>query len=270
MDRALNVGRRSIVVALGALVVGGGAVALASTETRDEILLKLSPGAFRRHVLHRYRGADGEAVYLLGTIHGDHLTTPAYSLLAVQSAVLNLKPDLLLVESRPQALAAANWADGPIEMGVASLTAHAAGIAVLGMDWWTMDASHDVDSDAREAHMFANIAAALPGHRTALILTGFSHAPAFDTRLRAAGYALVAFPDAEKDHLFDAHGRTFVFPAGMTDAVKSRIAIDTQDLAGVNDPFWRARISDAIAARRKLLGTIAKVGEAPAAAGRAA
>ena len=149
-------------------------------------------------------------------------------------------------------------------MPVASLTARGAGIAVKGMDWWTMNAGHDVDDDTREAHMFANIAAALPGHHTAVILTGFSHVPAFDARLRTSGYDPAPFTDADKERLFEAGGRIFIFPAGMQSYVERRIALDSAALAGIHDPFWRGRISDAVAARRALLAAIAKIGEAPA------
>jgi hypothetical protein len=251
-----------VLIGLGALALGAAAITLAQPEVSDELLLKLAPKSFRQQGFSKFEGPGGAAVYLLGAIHGEHLTTKDYSLLDLQSVILNLRPDLLLVESRPEALAAGEWADGPIEMAVASLTARASGIAVRGIDWWAMNAAHAVDDDMREAHMFANIAAALPGQRKVLILTGFSHAPTFRTKLSAAGWRLSPFSAAQKDQLFDAHGRTFVFPAGMTAAVKRRIAADTLTLQGVTDPFWRERLTDAVAARRRLLDVIAKVGEA--------
>lgn len=47
----------------------------------------------------------------------------------------------MLVESRPEQLAKDNWADGPIEMLFASLTARSLGIEVDGVDWHEDDPS---------------------------------------------------------------------------------------------------------------------------------
>jgi hypothetical protein len=111
--------------------------------------------------------------------------------------------------------------------------------------------------------MFANIAAALPGHHKILILTGFSHLDAFAPRLPPLGWRAVAFSTAEKESLFDIADMPATFPPGMTDTIKRRIVDDSQTMAGVTDPFWKARLADVIKARQELLATIASVGERP-------
>ncbi|HXQ09511.1 MAG TPA: hypothetical protein VN805_00775 [Caulobacteraceae bacterium] len=250
-----------IALAAAAVLAAGASALYALPELRAELLLKVSPKAFRDAEFRRFTDAAGDEVYLLGTIHGDHLTTPGYSLWNLGAVVRRLHPDLLLVEERPSAVASGQLGDGPIEMPFAALTAKADAITVEGMDWWTMDASHQVDPPEREEHMFANIGAALPGNRKVLILTGFSHLEAFAPKLEALGWRAVPFATADKERLFDAAGEPATFPPGMTHAIEQRISDDRAVMAGAADGFWKARLADVIASRRALLATIAKVGE---------
>jgi hypothetical protein len=129
------------------------------------------------------------------------------------------------------------------------------------MDWIAMDASHQVDPSAREDHMFANIAAALPGHRKALILIGFSHLDAFAPKLEAVGWKAAPFASEDKEHLLDSAGEPQTFPPGMKQAIEQRITDAEGEMAGVSDSFWRARLADVVASRRALLVTIDRVGE---------
>ena len=250
-----------IALVIAALLAAAGVALHAMPELQAELLLKMSPKSFRDAEFLRFTNAAGEEVYLLGTIHGAHLTTPAYSLWNLGAVVEHLHPDMLLVEERPDAVARGHLGDGPVEMPFASLTARADGIVVEGMDWWTMDAGHQVDPPERDAHMFETIRAALPGHRRVLILTGFSHVDAFAPRLVALGWRPAAFETADKERLFGAQDEPQTFPPGMTKAIEQRIADDQALMAGVSDAFWKARLADAIAARRALLATIARTGE---------
>ncbi|MFI4973305.1 MAG: hypothetical protein ACHP84_02065 [Caulobacterales bacterium] len=251
----------TVLFSVSGVVVAAVLVVLAMSEVRGELLLKMSPKAFRDAEFARFADNAGDEVYLLGTIHGGHLTTRDYSLWNVGAVVTHLHPDLLLVESRPAELARDNWGDGPVEAPFASLTARAIGVEVRGMDWWTMNAAHVIDDDNREDRMFGNIAAALPGHRKALILTGFSHVDAFQKRLLASGYHEAPFASADKEALFDARGLPARFPAGMTRVTQRRIQLDQLTLAQQTDSFWKQRLSEVIAARQALLKTIASVGE---------
>ncbi len=250
-----------IALVAAALLAAGAAALHAMPELQAELLLKVSPKSFRDAEFLRFTNRAGDALYLLGTIHGDHLTTPGYSLWNVGAVVRRLHPDLLLVEERPDAVARGHLGDGPVEMPFASLTAKADGIAVEGMDWIAMDASHQVDPSAREDHMFANIAAALAGHRKTLILTGFSHLEAFAPKLTALGWSAAPFASEDKERLFDTTGEPQTFPPGMKQAIEQRITDAEVEMAGVTDSFWRARLADVIASRRGLLATIDKVGE---------
>jgi len=254
---------RTIVLgAVGSLLAVVLLLVAFNAEVRGMVLLAVAPKHFREAVFLRLANGAGEEVYLLGTIHGRHLTTEDYSLVHLQAVLHHLQPDLLLVESRPEELARDNWGDGPIEMPFVSLTARAAGIEVQGMDWWVLrEGDHRTNSKAREDRMFQNILTHLPGHRKVLILTGFSHVEGFRQRFLANGFRQMPFSSAEKQALFDPSDQTFIFPCGMRYYIQKRIALDRATLQGVQDPWWRKRIADAIAFREALLDTIATVGE---------
>lgn len=253
-----------IVVTAAVLLAGGAASVLAMSELRAELLLKASPKAFRDEEFLKFADSDGDALYLLGTIHNDHLTTPGYSLWNLGAVITHLHPDRLLVEERPEQVARGHLGDGPVEMPFAALTAKAAGVDVRGIDWWTMGSSHAIDPPGREEHIFSNVRAALPGAHRALILTGFSHVDALAPKLAALGWRHATFSDADKEALFDARGLPSTFPPGMAAAIRVRIADEEADLATTSDGFWKARIADVISSRQALLATIAKVGERPA------
>lgn len=253
--------RRITLVIVGGLLVSGILLITFNAELRDELLLIFAPKYFREAEFLRFADNTGQEVYLLGTIHGKHLTTKDYSLLHLQAVMEHLKPNLLLVESRPEELAQDNWGDGPIEMPFASLTAQAKGIEVQGMDWWMMNDNHQIDSDERENRMFQNILTSLPSHHTVLILTGFSHVEEFQRRFLASEYHQIAFSSAEKQTLFDTSNQTLIFPYGMTYYIQKRIEIDQLTLQSETDSFWRDRLVEAIAARQEFLKTIAAVGE---------
>jgi hypothetical protein len=258
MILSLAAGARPAQATPGALAAMAG---LSVQEVHDELLLTLSPKTFRQTKFLRFSGEAGREVYLLGTLHSRHLTTGDYSLLHLQAVQAHLKPDLLLVESRPEELARDNWADGPVEMPFASLTARATGVDVAGFDWWSMNADHEINSDRREDRMFENIRKDMASHRRILILTGYGHIEGFARRLAASGYRRARFSAAEKDALFDTQGLALRFPRGMTHYVQKRIETDRSTLQLQTDSFWRSRLAAAIADRRRFLQTISAVGE---------
>lgn len=255
--------RRIALVMLGGILAFAALLVTFNSELRGGLLLTVAPGYFREIQFLRFTDGQGQELYLLGTIHEGHLTTPSYSLWHLQAVLEHLKPDLLLVESRPVELAKGNWGDGPIEMPFASLTAQAEGTEVQGMDWWVKESvtAMGSNSDEREDRMFQNILTALPNHRTVLILTGWSHVEGFQRRLRGKRYDELPFSSAERQGLFDMAGITPVFPKGMTHYIQKRIEIDRLALQSETDSFWQDRIEKGIAVRRELLKTIAEVGE---------
>ncbi len=252
-------------VGAAALTVGGAALVAAIPEWRDEVMLDLAPAHFRDDKLQRFVGPAGDEVYLLGTIHARHLTTPSYRLVHLAALIGRLRPDLLMVESRADEIADGNLGDGPIEALYAQLTAREDGIAAAGIDWWTMNPAHQIDSDTREQRIFENVRAGLPGHRRTLVMIGYAHLPALGARLAALGDRPAPLAAAQKDALFDPQGLPASFPPGMGFYTLRRIAADRATLAATTDGFWRSRLASAIASRQALLRTIHAAGERGAA-----
>ena len=242
------------------LLFAGATLLLAIVpEARTLALLQLAPARARDANFVRLARPDGPTVYLLGTIHNRHLDTEEYSLLHVQAVIQHLRPDLLLVESRPEELAKGYLADGPIEMLFANLQAREAGIQVEGMDWWTKEhLGLRSSSEQREDRMAANILARLPERGVVLVLTGISHVAEFVPRLAKAGYQEAPFPEAEKRRLLDTAGMRLTFPPGTARYLQTRIRDTEAELrAEGKDPD----ASDYLAARRRLLEMVERTGE---------
>jgi hypothetical protein len=248
---------------LGAVVLGlGGAGLVAAVpEWRDAALLRLAPGHFRNAQLQRLVGPRGDEVYLLGTIHALHLTTPHYQLAHLAALIAHLRPDLVMVEARPAELARGNLGDGPIEALYAQLTAREDGLRAVGVDWWTMNPQHQVDSDEREQRIFDNLRAGLPGRGRTLTLIGYSHLGALRQRLVGIGYRPAPLSGAQKEALFEPAGQPTSFPPRMSLYTLRRIKADRATLTNVTDTFWRDRLTSAITAREQLLRVVYAAGE---------
>jgi hypothetical protein len=109
--------RRWVATALGGLLVVVGFM-LPLRELVEWTQLKVRPEQFKVDHLVRLRlPATGQEIVILGTVHNDHLGPGSrYPLWQLKAAILGLKPDLVLVEIKPEAIAADHWAEGPIEM----------------------------------------------------------------------------------------------------------------------------------------------------------
>jgi hypothetical protein len=83
------------------------------------------------------RYLNHKEVFFLGTIHRLHLITSEYTLGHVKAAYLAIRPELLLVEIRPEEMALGNLSDGPFEMTYLTVLARKDGIPVEGIDWFT-------------------------------------------------------------------------------------------------------------------------------------
>ena len=123
------------------LVLAALAFVLINRELRTYTMFRIAPATARDACLIRLGRSDAADVYLLGTIHGDHLTTPAYSLCHIDAVIRNLCPDRLLLEMRPEFLELGSYGDGPAEMPFAALTARELDVDVRGIDWWVPSGS---------------------------------------------------------------------------------------------------------------------------------
>jgi hypothetical protein len=73
---------------------------------------------------------------VVGTEHKGHFVSPGYPLRKLEALLDAYRPDLVLVEIRPEAFALGHYEDGPIEMSYVVLLAKRRGIPVAPIDWY--------------------------------------------------------------------------------------------------------------------------------------
>ncbi|MBF0442314.1 MAG: hypothetical protein HQK54_10440 [Oligoflexales bacterium] len=76
-----------------------------------------------------------EAV-VVGTIHKSHLIEPSYTLSVLAELIESYKPDLVLVEIRPEPFRRGHYEDGPFEMTYVTWLSRNMGISVAPIDWF--------------------------------------------------------------------------------------------------------------------------------------
>lgn len=180
-----------ILIFIVALVALAG-VFLPVGEIVSRLGFKFLPHSAKSAHFFRLRNPNSNTlIYLLGTIHGGHFArATAYPYYALLSALQNTKPNLLLVEIRPQAFAQGLWGEGPPEMPYAVSMAHKMNIPVTGMDYWRPDYTPARDFDDREDHMAKLIVESAKAGQTTLIFAGFSHVRGLKRRLVENGFSI--------------------------------------------------------------------------------
>ncbi len=250
------------VAAIVALLLVLLLVAAASVrEVRDLVLYTVAPATARDANFVRYSKGPA-AVLLLGTIHGRHLTTPAFGLGHLRAVLANAAPAVLLVEARPAELARGRWGDGPLEMPFAALWGRALGLRVDGIDGWSpeLQGARRTD-DTRDDQLFQNLLERLPADGEALVLVGFSHVPELAGRLEAAGFVEGGLPDERKAALFAGALAPPPWPPGLAEALRQRIA--DAEAEAITAPTGLAdRLRAVAASRRALLAVVERAGEA--------
>ncbi|AKN31297.1 hypothetical protein Ccar_10700 [Clostridium carboxidivorans P7] len=168
---------------------------------------------------------DNQQIYFLGTAHEISLDSKPYSYLNLKSVIENLKPDVLLIESRPEQLNNGNFADGPPEMLYCHLVANKLGIPVKGVDWWIPDDKNKPSSTnpVRDNYINENILKSVIGYKKVLILMGMEHVTREQPKLQAAGYKKVFFSEIEKIKLLKVHDNKLTYPKGMNYYIQKRI-----------------------------------------------
>ncbi len=102
-----------------------------------------APGAATRQPPLEAPG--GGEFMIVGTIHGRHLVEPAYPLGLLCRLVRAYRPDLVLVEIRPEPFGRGHYEDGPFEMTYITFCARSQGVTVEPIDWW-----RDEDLNAKQ------------------------------------------------------------------------------------------------------------------------
>lgn len=266
MDLRLRRSVRYALSLLAVLLLLCAAALVFNAELRSFVHYKVAPqGARNANFLRLGRGPL--KVYLLGTIHGDHLQTRDYALAHLAAVILHLKPDMLLVEARPEELAKGHLGDGPIEMPYALLTAREAKIPIGGIDWWQLEAGRIRRTDQRrDDQMFGLLKGSLPPRGNVLVLVGFSHVAELASRLEASGFSRDSFSDQEKNALFATISQPRPFPPGMAAAIRQRI--QDAKAAAKRAPELADRYLRVAASRERFLKRIVEQGERPASGAR--
>jgi len=216
----------------------------------------------KEQLLTRRVNKQGQVIYLLGTLHAPHINHEPYSLWHIKAIIQHLKPDIVLVESRPEELAKDNWGDGPVEMPFASLVALSLGIDARGMDWWRKEDLF-LDLTVRDNHMVQNVINSMAEHRSGLVLTGYSHLIGFKKRLRQAGYSVKRMKQAEKQALLDLSDVEKIFPKNLKHYLQKRIDLEKEKLQKEADVNWQERLQSVIDTRQHFLEVVKQIGEVP-------
>ena len=216
----------------------------------------------KEQLLTRRVNKQGQVIYLLGTLHTTHINHEPYSLWHIKAIIQHLKPNVVLVESRPEELAKDNWGDGPVEMPFASRVALSLGIEARGMDWWRKEDLF-LDLTVRDDHMVQNVINSMAEHHSGLVLTGYSHLVGFKKRLQQAGYSVKRMERAEKQALFDLSDVEKTFPRKLKHYLQKRIDLEKEKLQNEADVNWQERLQSVIDTRQHYLEVVKQIGEVP-------
>lgn len=76
-------------------------------------------------------------IMIVGTLHSEHLAQPQYPLSYLGRLIEIYRPELILLEIRPEELAKGVFEDGPLEMTYVLAVSKQKKTKVGGIDWWT-------------------------------------------------------------------------------------------------------------------------------------
>jgi len=105
----------------------------------------------------------GPRAMVVATIHKGHLLQKGYPLGLLCKIVDAYRPDVVLVEVRPEAFQAGHYEDGPFEMTAVAMCAKARHIDVAPIDWWL-----ESDLESREPSLSPEEAKAFEAERARL------------------------------------------------------------------------------------------------------
>lgn len=194
------------------------------------VVFKLRPKTLRNYCFRKLK-KENQETYILGTLHGLHLKFPYYTLTHIKAVIENLKPYLVLLESKQSEIERGNLADGPPEMLYSHLNAQKNNIPVKGIDWWlTEEGRPGTTNKKRDDIMVENIIRESKGYQKVLVIIGATHMIIDSKKLKKLGYKKVKFSKAEKDVLYYHKNSNSIYPKGSTNFIEKRIEVSKQDL----------------------------------------
>jgi hypothetical protein len=189
---------------------------------------------------------DNHEFYILGTIHGDHFDhVNNYSLANIQSVIDTIKPDLLLIETRPETLEKYDALDGPIEMIFVWAYAKEHGYNIQGIDWWKIEAGTQANSttNVRDDNIYNNIIKSSETSQKILIICGAMHRIELRQRFSNNGYIQGELNSidryfnkiSEDDFMYpqtmitEIRKKIQYFQTGIIDEINSAFPIDSEE-----------------------------------------
>jgi hypothetical protein len=184
---------------------------------------------------------EEEEIYILGSLHHMHDNLPDFSFQHLKAVLTNLKPDILLIESRQEELEKGNFADGPIEMFYLHMVARELNIPVKGVDWFSYDESKPGTTNKKRDNMITqNIINSSKGHNKVLVVVGGTHMLVGTKMLKKSGYKRADLSLEFKNSVYSNIDNELVFPRDTIKYINKRIEIEKGKLQSqVMNEVWR-------------------------------
>ena len=184
---------------------------------------------------------EEEEIYILGSLHHMHYNLPDYSFQHLKAVLTNLKPDILLIESRQEELEKGNYADGPIEMYYLHMAARDLNIPVKGVDWFSYeDSKPGTTNKKRDNVITQNIINSSKRHNKVLVVVGATHMLVETKMLKQKGYKIDTLDLEDKQYLFSNSDKDLIFPRDTIKYINKRIKIEKDKLQSqAMKEIWR-------------------------------
>jgi len=189
-----------------------------------------------------------QKILILGTLHYMHHNLPNYSFYHLKAVLENVKPDLLLIESRQEEINIGNLADGPLEMFYLHMIAKELNIPVRGVDWFSFNETKPgTTNKLRDKVITENIMKESKEYTNILVAIGATHMLVESKRLTKIGYDRQKLTRTQLDSLFETKDTTFSFPDNTREYIKFRIERETAALTTRELPKkWKEVLENSI------------------------
>ena len=193
-------------------------------------------------LLSRFENNETE-IYLLGSLHHMHNNLPYFGYQHLRAALLNLNPDVLLIESRQEEIERGNLADGPLEMFYLHMSAIELGIPVKGVDWISYNESKPGSTNkVRDGKIHNCILKYSAGHQKVLVVIGATHMLIEAKKLNKQGYVKLKIQNPELDYIFRTNEINSHFPDETSKYLDIRIEREKEvlDIRDLDDKWYNA------------------------------
>lgn len=168
-----------------------------------------------------------QEIFILGTIHNSHFNKLyRYSMEDIVSCIKNIKPDVVLIESKEETFQDCGVIDGPIDMILTYSYCIENKIPVEMVDWWQLnnDTKTNTTNEQRDDNIYTNIQSKLNNiddNKRVLIVCGSTHRVEQSKRFVNDGYKKVQIKNRKS--YFKSNSESFTYPPIMTDIIKAKI-----------------------------------------------